>query len=122
MGRDLFGADNAAEQDRRVWSPAKGRKRQKAGMGFIPFGFQRGGWYKEVHHAGKLQMGYLRANEESGNDYKLAGSIYEHNFVVDAMLRGLYHRHELSWTMLHNPSQVRVQHAGTYAHGEQQEI
>jgi len=35
-------------------------------------------------------MGYLRANEESGNDYKLAGSIYEHKFVVDAMLRGLY--------------------------------
>ena len=35
-------------------------------------------------------MGYLRANEDSGNDYKLVGSIYEHKFVVDAMLRGLY--------------------------------
>ena len=35
-------------------------------------------------------MGNLRANEQSGNDNKLAGSIYEHKFVVDAMLRGLY--------------------------------
>ena len=35
-------------------------------------------------------MGHLRANEKSGNDHKLAGSIYEHKFVVDAMLRGLY--------------------------------
>ena len=35
-------------------------------------------------------MGNLRANEQSGNDNKLVGSIYEHKFVLDAMLRGLY--------------------------------
>ena len=35
-------------------------------------------------------MGNFRANEKAGNDFKLSGSIYEHKFVVDAMLRGLY--------------------------------